>query len=214
MDFRKINEVSCKKSTTATSTEIKLVGPINRRNLNACALDGSQYFTILEMTKRRKSQILAVTTTLGGNFTFILLDEPSETGCNFGEFENLMNSLTSMKVNTFMVDAIDLDEKFPMMEQTIEALKKSVDEKDHQIARLMSKLDLYNPGESNYNLTPREKFNGESLIKTTDNYCDDQSASVATLTVQKLQDMIANTIKEQYGSPLQSFIGYSKLYSK
>ncbi|KAF3675667.1 hypothetical protein FXO38_04674 [Capsicum annuum] len=126
------------------STEIKLVGPINRRNLNACAFDGSQYFTILEMTKRRKSQILAVTTTPGGNFASMLSDEPSKTGYNFGESENLMNSPTSMKVNTFMVDAINLDEKLAMMEQTIEALKKFVDEKDHQIIRLMSKLDLYN----------------------------------------------------------------------
>ena len=94
------------------------------------------------MTKGRKSQISAVTTTPGGNFASILSDELSETGCNFGESENLMNSPTSTKVNTFMVDRIDLDKKFAMMEQTIEALKKSVDEKDYQIARLMSKLDL------------------------------------------------------------------------
>ncbi|PHT53836.1 hypothetical protein CQW23_08298 [Capsicum baccatum] len=88
----------------------------------------------IKMTKRRKSQISAVTTTPGGNFTSILSDEPSETSYNFGESQKLMNSPTSTKVNTFRVDAIDLDEKFAMMEQTIEALKKSVDKKDHQIA--------------------------------------------------------------------------------
>ncbi|XP_047249832.1 uncharacterized protein LOC107878190 [Capsicum annuum] len=125
-----------------------------------------------------------------------------------------MNSPTSTKVNTFMVDAIDLDGKFAMMEQIIKALKKPVDEKDYQIARLMSKLDLYNPGESNYNLTPREKIDSESLIKTNDNYYDDRSASVATLTIQRLQDMIANTIEAQYGGPSQNFVGYSKPYSK
>ncbi|PHT80086.1 Bifunctional monodehydroascorbate reductase and carbonic anhydrase nectarin-3 [Capsicum annuum] len=151
------------------------------------------------MTKMRKSQISAVTTALGSNFASILSDEPSETGCNFGESENLMNSPTSTKVKTFMVDAIDMDKKFAMMDQTIEALKKSVNEKDHQIARLMSMLDLYNPEESNYNLTPSEKVDGESLIKTSDNYYADRSASVATLTVQQLQNMIANTIKAQYG---------------
>ncbi|PHU22822.1 putative methyltransferase PMT6 [Capsicum chinense] len=50
-----------------------------------------------------------------------------------------MNSPTSMKVNTFMVDAVDMDEKFAMMEQTIEDLNKSVEKKDHQITQLMSK---------------------------------------------------------------------------
>ncbi|PHT46846.1 Bifunctional monodehydroascorbate reductase and carbonic anhydrase nectarin-3 [Capsicum baccatum] len=78
----------------------------------------------------------------------------------------------------------------------------------------MSKLDLYNPEESNYNLTPSEKVDGESLIKTSNNYYVDRSASVATLTVQQLQNMIANTIKAQYGGSSQSFAGYSKLYSK
>ena len=42
-----------------------------------------------------------------------------------------------------MVDIADMDEKFTMMEQTIEALKNSIDDKNLQITQLMSKLDLY-----------------------------------------------------------------------
>ncbi|PHT54689.1 hypothetical protein CQW23_03175 [Capsicum baccatum] len=84
-------------------------------------------------------------------------DEPSEIICNFGESEDSMNSPTSTKVNTFIVNAVDMAEKFAMMEQTIEALKKSVDNKDYQITRLMRKLDLYNLKDSNYNLTLQQK---------------------------------------------------------
>ena len=41
-----------------------------------------------------------------------------------------------------------------------------------------------------------------------------ESALVASLSVQQLQDMITNTIKVQYGRPLQSMLMYSKPYTK
>ncbi|KAJ9705765.1 hypothetical protein PVL29_003729 [Vitis rotundifolia] len=41
-----------------------------------------------------------------------------------------------------------------------------------------------------------------------------ESASVASLSVQQLQDMITNTIRAQYGGPSQSTLMYSKPYTK
>ncbi|KAJ9682463.1 hypothetical protein PVL29_018393 [Vitis rotundifolia] len=41
-----------------------------------------------------------------------------------------------------------------------------------------------------------------------------ESALVASLSVQQLQDMITNTIRAQYGGPLQSTLMYSKPYTK
>ena len=41
-----------------------------------------------------------------------------------------------------------------------------------------------------------------------------ESASVASLSVQQLQDMITNTIRVQYGGPSQSTLMYSKPYTK
>ncbi|KAF3620024.1 hypothetical protein FXO37_33441 [Capsicum annuum] len=79
-------------------------------------------------------------------------------------------TMRNEKVNTFIVNTVDIAEKFAMMEQTIEALKKSIDEKDYQITRLMRKLNLYNPKDSNYNLTLQEKADGKSLIKLSDNH--------------------------------------------
>ena len=100
-----------------------------------------------------------------------------------------------------MVDTTDMDEKFSMMEKTIEALKKSIDDKNLQITHLMSKLVLYNSKESHHNLKTQEEFDIDSLTKSVDSQSKKQSASVATLTIQQLQDMITNTIQAQYGGP-------------
>jgi len=78
----------------------------------------------------------------------------------------------------------------------------------------MSKLDLYNSGESHHILTIQEKIDIDSPTKPIDSQSANRSASVATLTVQQLQDMIVNTIKAQYGCPQQSSLGHSKPYSK
>ena len=113
-----------------------------------------------------------------------------------------------------MVDATDMDEKFSMMEKTIEALKKSIDDKNLQITHLMSKLVLYNSKESHHNLKTLEEVDIDCLTKSVYSQSAKQCASIATLTVQQLQDMITNTIKAQYGGLSQSSLGYSKSYSK
>ncbi|KAJ9705540.1 hypothetical protein PVL29_003542 [Vitis rotundifolia] len=41
-----------------------------------------------------------------------------------------------------------------------------------------------------------------------------ESTSMASLSVQQLQDMITNTIRAQYGGPSQSMLMYSKPYTK
>ena len=80
-----------------------------------------------------------------------------------------------------MIDATDMDEKLAMMEQTIEALKKSIDDKSFQIVQLMSKLDLYNCRESHHNLKTQEKVDIDFLNKSVDSQSAKHSASVATL---------------------------------
>ena len=53
-----------------------------------------------------------------------------------------------MNVNALMADSTDMDENFAMMEQTIESLKKFIDDKNLHIAQLMNKLVTYRLGES------------------------------------------------------------------
>ncbi|KAG5615606.1 hypothetical protein H5410_015430, partial [Solanum commersonii] len=129
-------------------------------------------------------------------FASVFFGEYSQSGSNFGESEDSMDSPTSMNVNALMSDSIDMDEKFAMMDQTIEALKKSIDDKNLYIAQLMNKLETFTPGESSHDVEQslaKSKFQKEK-----------QSASVAALSIQQLQDMITNTIRAQYGGTPQT----------
>ncbi|KAK4362222.1 hypothetical protein RND71_017463 [Anisodus tanguticus] len=101
----------------------------------------------------------------------MLFDELSQTGCNFDESEDSMDSPISMKVNTLMADATDMDEKFAMMDQTIEALKKSLEDNNLQIAQLINRLETFSLAESSHiphvppGFPPQNKEVEESLSK-------------------------------------------------
>ncbi|XP_009761535.1 uncharacterized protein [Nicotiana sylvestris] len=118
-----------------------------------------------------------------------------------------------------MTDATNVDEKLSMIERNIEVLKKTVEDKDLQIAQLMNKLEAYTPGESSH-VPPRspvftsQKMDVEESLAKFSIQREQQSTSVATLSVQQLQDMITNTIRAQYGGPSQSSLYYSKPNTK
>ena len=61
-----------------------------------------------------------------------------------------MDSTTSMNVNALMADSTDMGKKFAMMEQAIEALKKSIGDKNLHIDQLKNKLEAFKPGESSH----------------------------------------------------------------
>ncbi|KAH0683191.1 hypothetical protein KY290_021779 [Solanum tuberosum] len=172
MAFKKINDVSCKDSTIATLVDLSDAGPVSLHKFKTSGSDRSKYFSSLEMARKIKSQMTLKTAIPGAT---------SHLSC-------LMNflTLTSTLVNPLMIDATDMDEKFTMMKQTIEALKKSIDDKNLQITQLMRKLDLYNFGESHHILTIQEKFDIDSPTKPINSQSAKRSASVATLTVQQL----------------------------
>ncbi|KAG5590081.1 hypothetical protein H5410_040595 [Solanum commersonii] len=130
MSFKKINYVSCKDSTVATFVDFSDVDPIIEREFKTSALNRSEYFISLEMARKSKCQMTFKTIIFGGNIASKLFDELSYSGFNFCESKNSVDSLISTKVSSLMVDATDMDEKFAMMEQTIEALKKSIDDKN------------------------------------------------------------------------------------
>ncbi|KAG5581661.1 hypothetical protein H5410_052288 [Solanum commersonii] len=95
-----------------------------------------------------------------------------------------------------MADSTDMDEKFTMMEKTIKALKKFVDDKNLHISQLMNKLEAFTPGESSHDVE-------ESLAKSKIQKEKQSASSVTALSVQQLQDMIMNTIRAQYGGTPQ-----------
>lgn len=125
----------------------------------------------------------------------MLFDELSHTGFSLGESKILTNSPSPTEVSALMVDATELDEKFVMMEQTIKVLKKFVKNKDLQIAQRMNKMKAFEPRESSHFSTcppgfaPQNKGVDESLAKSKFQK-KKPSVSIATLSVQQLQDMI------------------------
>uniref|UniRef100_M1DVA9 Uncharacterized protein n=1 Tax=Solanum tuberosum TaxID=4113 RepID=M1DVA9_SOLTU len=65
MAFKKINDVSCKDSTVAILVDFIDVDPITRREFKTSALNGSEYFTSLEMPRKSKSQMTLKTAIPG-----------------------------------------------------------------------------------------------------------------------------------------------------
>ncbi|KAH0727828.1 hypothetical protein KY285_003545 [Solanum tuberosum] len=138
MAFKKINDVSCKDSTIATFVDFSDTGLVSRHKFKTSGSDRSKYFTYLGMARKSKSRMTLVTAISVGNIASTLVDELSHSGFKFGKSANSMNSSIPKKVNTLMVDTTDMDEKFAMMEKTIETLMKSIDDKNLQIAQLNS----------------------------------------------------------------------------
>lgn len=102
-------------------------------------------------------------TTSRGNLVSMFFGKLSLIGSNFCKPKDSTDSPVSTKVNSLMDDSIDMDEKFAMMEQTIEALKNSVGDKNLHIAQLMNKMEAYEPRESSHvpnyppGFTPQDK---------------------------------------------------------
>ena len=77
----------------------------------------------------------------------------------------------------------------------------------------MNKLEVQDLGESRHNhkFTSAKDDGGREIENTPQ---QEQSASMASLSVQQLQDMITNTIRAQYGGSSTSSLTYSKPYTK
>ncbi|KAK4733917.1 hypothetical protein R3W88_008178 [Solanum pinnatisectum] len=107
-----------------------------------------------------------------------------------------------MNVNALMSDSTDMDEKFAMMDQTIEALKKSVDEKYLHIAQLMNKLETFTLGEVMFPLEKIMMLVSEGkIIIDMDETLEANHASVApNQTKCSRSQIMPNTISLQFKS--------------
>ncbi|KAK4707175.1 hypothetical protein R3W88_033314 [Solanum pinnatisectum] len=86
MAFKKINDVSCKDYIVATLVDFSDVDPITRREFKTSFLNGSEYFTSLEMPRKSKSQMTLKTAIPGGNIASKLFDELSHSSFNFAQY--------------------------------------------------------------------------------------------------------------------------------
>ncbi|KAK2975803.1 hypothetical protein RJ640_022763 [Escallonia rubra] len=138
----------------------------------------------------------------------------SQSGYSPGSPKHLVSSLRSeshtfappVTMQVMMTGSMSIEEQLATMSRAFEKLTKTVEEKDFQIATLMNKLELQANEESNrdeVNETSKKGgANGRHDESTFDGIeKEDRSNSVASLSVQQLQDMITSTIRAQYGGP-------------
>ena len=112
-----------------------------------------------------------------------------------------------------MTNTSIMEEKMAEMKQRVILLTKALEDKGPQIATLMNKLEVQDLGESSHchKFTSVKDDEGRETENTPR---QEQSTSVASLSIQQLQDMITTTIQAQYGGSSTSSLTYSKLYTK
>ncbi|KAL0345814.1 UNVERIFIED_CONTAM: hypothetical protein Sradi_4412700 [Sesamum radiatum] len=116
-----------------------------------------------------------------------------------------------------VTEATTIEEQVAQIAQAIVDLQNIVEDKDLQITQLMNKLEPTNAGESSHNHSSASKHDEkekradkEPQMQESAQKSSHSATSIAALSVQQLQEMIANTIKAQYGGFEQNSSVYSK----
>ncbi|CAL8991155.1 unnamed protein product, partial [Prunus brigantina] len=129
----------------------------------------------------------------------------------------------SMVMQVMVTGAMSIEEQLAHMSEAVMKLTKMVEEKDAQIASLINKWEAHQdkePGQDANKKGPHheaessEKGLGHETESGEKSHGKIDAASVGSLSVQQLQDMIANTIRVQYGAPSRDTLMYSKPYTR
>ncbi|KAA0033935.1 ty3-gypsy retrotransposon protein [Cucumis melo var. makuwa] len=125
---------------------------------------------------------------------------------------NLSDKASHLEVVSVMMVDVTAEATVTEMERKINFLMKVIEERDHEIAALKDQMKACETGESSQTPVVKATDKGKNVVQ--ENQPQQQSVSVASLSVQQLQDMIANSIRAQYGGPPQTSFMYSKSYTK
>ncbi|KAK4737514.1 hypothetical protein R3W88_001211 [Solanum pinnatisectum] len=124
-----------------------------------------------------------------GKIASKLFDELSHSSFNFGESKKSTDSSNSTKVNSLMVNTTNMDEKFTMMEQTIEALRTEI---NHASVKFDHKKDSISKVLRHVVSPKVEEVEVSALKKTTntskvDDFSNEESSDTWTLITLKRQ---------------------------
>ena len=115
-------------------------------------------------------------------------------------------------IMSVMVTNVDTSEnRMAELEKKVNMLMKVVEERDYEIAFLKNHIESCDAAESSHKHTVKNTDKGKAVMQESQ---PQNSTSIASLSVQQLQEMIASSIKTQYGGPAQTFSLYSKPYTK
>ncbi|KAM1118965.1 hypothetical protein ACFX15_042420 [Malus domestica] len=106
------------------------------------------------------------------------------------------------------ISVTSVEEQLAQMNEVIARLTRTVEEKDLQIAALVSRLEP----QDNENPNPEDEPQVEKNDAKPEP--DQAAALMGSLSIQQLQEMITNTIKAQYEGSSNTSGLYSKPYSK
>ncbi|KAA0054831.1 ty3-gypsy retrotransposon protein [Cucumis melo var. makuwa] len=113
---------------------------------------------------------------------------------------------------SIMMANITTEAAMAKMERKVNFLMKVVKEQDHEITALREQMRTYETAESSQTPVVKTTDKGKNVVQ--ENQPQQQSVSIASISVQQLRDMIANSIRAQFeGLPQTSFM-YSKPYAK
>ncbi|KAA0025377.1 ty3-gypsy retrotransposon protein [Cucumis melo var. makuwa] len=115
-------------------------------------------------------------------------------------------------IMSVMVTNVDTSEnRMAELEKKVNMLMKVVEERDYEIAFLKNHIESRDAAESSHKHTVKNTNKGKAVMQESQ---PQNSTSIESLSVQQLQEMIANSIKTQYGGFAQTFSLYSKPYMK
>ncbi|CAL8174003.1 unnamed protein product [Prunus armeniaca] len=129
----------------------------------------------------------------------------------------------SMAMQVMVTGAISIEEQLAHMSEAVRKLTKMVEEKDAQIASLFNKWEAHQDKEPGQHVNKKgphheaessEKGLGHETESSEKSHGKVDVASVGSLSVQQLQNMIMNTIRVQYRAPSQDMLMYSKPYTR
>ncbi|KAA0033709.1 ty3-gypsy retrotransposon protein [Cucumis melo var. makuwa] len=125
---------------------------------------------------------------------------------------NLSDKESHLEVVSVMMVDVTAEATMEEMKRKINFLMKVVEERDREIAALKDQMKACEIVESSQTPVVKATDKGKNVVQ--ENQPQQQSVSVASLSVQQLQDMIANSIRAQYGGPPQTTFMYYKPYTK
>src|ERR1051325_2261524 len=113
-------------------------------------------------------------------------------------------------MSVMMADAQSAEDRMAELERKVALLIKTVEDKDLEIASLRNHIENREAVESSHTNAVRGGDKGKTILQEA----QPQLPASISLSVQQLQDMIAHSIKAQYGGSLQASPLYAKPCSK
>ncbi|KAM1600957.1 hypothetical protein ACFXTN_023335 [Malus domestica] len=137
-------------------------------------------------------------------------------------FESLLSdadSSSGIAMQVMVTGATSIEEQLAQMNEAIAKLTRTVEDKDLQIAALVNQLDAKPDEKVRQGDNPVKKENNEDEEPPVENIeeklkPDQAMMLMGSLSIQQLQEMIANTIRAQYEGSSHDSVLYSKPYSK